>query len=41
MSVNAVSSTGALTPIATRGQFIQYSTMPTASVSIVDKIVHE
>lgn len=39
MSVNAVSSAGVLTPIATRGQFIQYSTMPTPSVDIVDKIV--
>ena len=39
MSVNSVSSTGALTPIATRGQFIQYSTMPTASADIVNKIV--
>ena len=40
MSVNVVSpSTGALSPIASRGQFIQYSVMPTPSVDIVNKIV--
>lgn len=40
MSVNVVSpSTGALSPIATRGQFIQYSVMPTPSVDILNKIV--
>lgn len=39
MSVNKVGSNGSLTPIATRGQFTQYSTMPTASVDIVNKIV--
>ena len=40
MSVNVVSpSTGELSKIATRGQFIQYSVMPTPSVDIVNKIV--
>ena len=40
MSVNVVSpSTGALSPIASRGQFIQYSVMPTPSVDILNKIV--
>lgn len=38
MSVNVVSSAGNLTPIATRGQFVQYPIMPTPSVDIVNKI---
>ena len=40
MSVNRVnSSDGSLSVIASRGQFIQYSVMPTPSVDIVNKIV--
>lgn len=40
MSVNIINkNTGALSPIASRGQFIQYSVMPTPSVDIVNKIV--
>ena len=40
MSVNKVnSSDGSLSVIASRGQFIQYSVMPTPSVDIVNKIV--
>ena len=39
MSVSRVNNDGSLSPIATRGQFIQYLVMPTPSVDILNKIV--
>lgn len=40
MSVNIVnSSTGDISPIATRGQTIQFSAMPTASADYLNRII--
>ena len=40
MSVNAVNpSTGDISPIATRGQTIQFSAMPTASADYLNRVV--
>lgn len=39
MSVNKVQSNGSLSPIATRGQTIQFSAMPTASADYLGRII--
>ena len=39
MSVNKVQSNGSLSPIATRGQTIQFSAMPTASADYLNRVV--
>lgn len=39
MSVNKVKTDGTLSPIATRGQFIQFSVVPTASADYLNRII--